>query len=294
MAVGWISSDRVAALLQSGGLVIIDARTGQVERRWPLSYRVPCDQRRQARTPYGVVFLLVGPAGAARLVRVDADGLIRVINLPRIRAPSDGFSCGAVAFAVDPEAERAILLTGRGPIAEVALKSMTVTYRARPRALSLSPACRRARGACTSGRTAIWSSGDTVAVSGTDSIDRPGVRPIQSPAGAVALDTRTWSARSIDRTATGVAFIGSDTILAFGGARSGLSATTVGGQRVWSALKGRQARKVAVAGNRIYVLDNPPRTTRVLDTKNGTLIFSQPRPRGRLDVLTGRTEAGPS
>jgi len=293
VAVGWIGPDRVAALLQTGGVVIIDRRAGRVERQWHLSYRRPCGQRRQTTTPHGVVFLVAGRTGAAQLIRVDPAGTIRIVELPRVRAPSGAHTCGSVAFAVDPKRQRAILMAGRGPIAEVALNSLTVTYRTRPSALSPSHACRRAPGVCISQRTAVWLSGNTVAVSGADWINRRRGRAIRLPAGTAVLDTSTWSVRWIDRTASGVTITRRGTILTYGGVRAGLRATTLDGRRAWSAVRGREVREVAVAGNRTYILDNPPRTTRVLDTNNGGLISSQSKPFGRLDVLTGRAESGP-
>ena len=58
VAVGWISRDRVAVLLQRGGVLLIDANQGTVVRRWRMSYRFPCERRRQAATPNGVIFVV--------------------------------------------------------------------------------------------------------------------------------------------------------------------------------------------------------------------------------------------
>ncbi len=134
--------------------MLIDAQHGSVMRRWALSYRLPCERRRQAVTRHGVVFVVGDRAGAIRLLRVDSGGELRIVGLTRVRAPSSGHSCGSAAFAVDPAGDRAIVAGSRGPLAEVNLGSLAVGYHDNAtlrRALAQPSLCR----ACIGRRSAV-------------------------------------------------------------------------------------------------------------------------------------------
>lgn len=291
VGVGWISPDRIAVLLQRGGILVIDAQTGEVRRRWPLSYRLPCDSQRQATTPHGVMFVIATRReGTVRLVRVSEAGL-RVVELERVRAPSGGRTCGAAGFTVDPSGERALVVASRGPIAEVNVGSLAVTYRDSPRLRAVLGQRADCRG-CTGRWTAVWPAARTVAIAGVDVMERRGAWPTETPAGAVLVDTSTWSVRLIDRAAGDVASTGDGTLLTFGGMRAGVRATALAGIRRWVTLRGSRVRSATVAGNRVYVLDDPPRVTRVLDANTGALIVSKSTALARFEVLTGRTGSG--
>lgn len=298
-ALGWVAPGRVAVLLQRGGVVLVDARRGRIVRRWPLSYRFPCERRRQAVTPHGVVFVVSAPGGGAmRLLRVDADGRLRIVDLPRVRAPSSRQTCGSAAFAVDPAGHRAVVTGSRGPIAEVDLKSLAVTnhpQRRLRRALASPASCRATARTCTGRRTAVWATPDTVAITGSDWSDRPGERPRETPAGVALLDTRTWSARRLDRSAAEIAVTPDGTLVTFGGRRSGLRATTPGGVVRWTALRGERVHTVSVTATRVYaVVNHPGARTHVVDASTGTTIASTSQPLGRLELLSGRRHSGDS
>lgn len=295
MGVGWLTGDRIAVLLQRGGIIVIDVRDGRVLRRWPLSYRVPCTARRQASTRHGVVFVVTAAGGDVTLMRIDRQGELRLVELRAVRSVSSSHTCASAGFAVDPAGQRALVLAARGPIADVDLRTLRVTYqdsRQLRRLRGVSARCRAAGRACTSRRSVEWAAPDTVVIAGADRIDRRGARPSQTPAGVGVVNTRTWSTRRIDRMASDAASTADGVVLAFGGRRPGVRATGLDGAQRWTALRGTLIRAAVVAGNRVYVLDDPPRMTHVLDAATGTVVSSRPTALGRLDVLTGRDDAG--
>lgn len=189
VALGWIDPGRVAVLLQRDGVVVVDARRGRIVRRWASSYRLPCERRRQAVTPHGVVFVVAARSGGAmRLIRVDARARIQVAALPRVWAPSSPHTCGAAAFAVDPAGGRAVVAGSRGPMAEVDLDSLTVSHHAQARLGGVpgeNIGCRPAGRPCTGRRTAVWLARGTVAIAGVNWSDRRGERPRETPAVSV-------------------------------------------------------------------------------------------------------------
>lgn len=294
IGIGWITPERIAVLLQRGGVVIVNARDGRIERRWRLSYRLPCRQRRQATTPHGVVFVVASRDDSAiRLIRVDDDAGIRILELPRVQAPSSPQMCGASAFAIDPAGQRALVAGSRGPVAEVDLGSLAVTYPASPKLrekLGQSTDCPTRRD-CTGRRTAVWPAAHTLAIGGVNRTERRGART-ETPTGIALIDTRTWSGRLIDRSASEVTTTADGTHLTFGGGRSGVRAAALDGTPRWAALQDEKVRSTSVAGNRVYALDAAATATHVLDAATGARISSTATDLGHLDVLTGRTDAG--
>ncbi len=295
VGVAWLRPERIAVLLQRDGVAIVDAAAGRIERRWPLSYRFPCERRRQAVTPYGVVFVVATRVGAIRLVIVDADGGLRFVSLPRVRAPSTVHTCGSAAFAVDPAGGRAVVVGSRGPIAEVDLASLAVRYNddAKLRsALGQVPGCRPVGATCTMRRTAEWSATRRLVMAGVNVVDRRGARPFETPTGVSVVDPTTWSARRVDRSAGAVTVTRDGTLLTFGGRRAGVRATARDRSVRWTALTAERVRSVSATGNRVYVLDETGATTHVLDAATGARISSPSPGLGRLDILTGRAHSG--
>lgn len=295
VALGWSSPGRVAVLLQRDGVALVDANKGTIVRRWPLSYRFPCERRRQAVTTHGVVFVVGTREGAVRLIRVDADGDLRVVSLPRVRTPLSSRTCSSAAFAVDPSGSRAVVAGSRGPIAEVTLASLAVRYRNSPtlrRALGQVTACRPANRICTGRRSAVWSAAHTLAISGVNFSGRRGIRPKATPAGVSVINPTTWSARRLDRSATDVAVMRDGTLLTFGGHRRGVRATSGNGSLRWAALNAERVRSVSVSGDRVYAVNEPGTRTHVLDAATGALLASPTTNIFRLDLLTGRIHSG--
>lgn len=296
VGVGWVTPRHAAVLLQRGGVVVVDAESGRVARRWRMSYRFPCERDRQATIARGVVFVVAARrGGAVRLVRIDDNARLRSVEVRRVRAPASRSACGAAAFAVDPSGRRALVAARRGPIAEVNLRSLAVKYRdSRPlrAALADRARCRQAGSACIGRRSAVWATADSVAIGGADWIPRRGRRPVESPAGVAVIDTRRWKAKRIDPAAGDVTITGQSTLLTFGGSRPGLRATGADGSAKWVALRGRKVHDALVAGSRVYVLGEPPASTHIFAAETGNLISSRAAGLGYLDVLDGRTDSG--
>jgi hypothetical protein len=140
--------------------------------------------------------LVLGPRGRAigpsRLVHVGGDGEIRSASLPEIRSGTE--SRGSVThswnpgLAVDRTGGRAFVVQARAPLAEVDLRSFVV----RSHPLGAQP--RAADALAGPMREALWLGHGTLAVTGSDSGPSR-----QTAAGLTLIDTRRWSARTINR-----------------------------------------------------------------------------------------------
>ena len=293
VALGWVSADRIAVLLQRGGVVVVDADRGRVERRWPLSYRVPCGAARQAVTPHGVIFVITGRSGTVRLLRIDADGQLRVVTLARVRAPSRSRSCGAPALAADPAGARAVVLASDGPLAEIDLASLSVAYqpqRELRRAIGQPASCPRAR-ICAGQVAAAWLDDKTVVTGLTTWTEARDARPVASGGGVAVIDSRTWSARVVDRRAGDFA-LAPDNLLTFGAQRRGMRAIKGEGTTRWVAVPQRRLRSATANARRVYALEEAADRAHVLDAATGAALAAPRLALGRLQILTGRSHAG--
>jgi hypothetical protein len=167
----------------------------------------------------------------ARLVVVDVEGRTRLTIIDRIRA-------GAISdeehhsrtispgLAVDPESRRAFVVPHAGPIAEIDLQTLRVTYHEldQPSLLGrllswLTPA---AQAKVLEGlvREARWLGDGMLAVSGVDyslAASATGQPPlVAAPAGLSLVNTRSWTSRVLDDQASGFA-VGSGLVVAQGG-----------------------------------------------------------------------------
>ena len=294
VALGWVSAQRIAVALQRGGVVVVDAGRGRIERRWPLRYRLPCGASRQAVTPHGVIFAVTSRSGTVRLLRVDAHGRLRSVTLSRVRAPSGPRTCAAPALAADPGGVRAVVVAAHGPLAEIDLTSLAVAYHAGRelrRAIGQPVGCPRRR-RCTATVTAAWLDDNTVVTGLTGSSERRGTHPTSSPGGVAVIDTRRWSARAIDRQAGDLALGPRKRLLSFGAQRRGMRATALDGTTRWTALRQRRLRSVIAAAGRVYALDEAADRAHVLDAATGARISAPRLALGRLQILTGRTHSG--
>jgi len=289
VGVGWVDPERVAVLLQSGGVVMVDARRGHILRRWPLRYQLPCQGRRQARTPHGVIFVVASRnGGRLRLLRIGPSGRLDVAALGRVRSPSSGRACGVAALAVDPAGDRAFVAGSHGPAAIVDLRSLRVSYLPER---GLAGPCRQTVRMCTARRSAVWSAPGTLALAGIERVGRRGARPSERALGLTLVDATRWSSRFLDRSAGQVAVMRDGSLLAFGGRRLGIRAVTPGGVIRWTALRGIRIRAAQTTAHRVYILDAAGEATYVLDVGSGRSL-SKSAGRGRLDVLSEREEAG--
>lgn len=294
VALGWVSPDRIAVLLQRGGVVVVDAGRGRIDRRWPLSYSVPCADARQAVTPHGVVFVVSSNSGTVRLLRVDADGQLGVVTLSRVRAPSGPGTCGAPALAADPAGRRAVVLASHGPLAEIDLASLSISYhpqRELRRAVGQPASCLPPR-ICTAKVAAAWLDDKTVVTGLTRWTELRGARPVASSGGVAVIDSRSWSARVVDRRAGDFALAPDKGLLTFGAQRRGVRAITADGTTRWVALRQRRLRSVTATARRVYALDEAGDRAHVLDEATGTELAAPRLALGRLQILTGRSHAG--
>lgn len=294
VALGWVSRERIAVLLQRGGVVVVDADRGRVERRWPLSYSVPCGATRQAVTPDGVIFVITGRSGAVRLLRVNTAGQIRVVTVSRVRAPSGPRSCGAPALAADPAGRRAIVLGSHGPLADVDLASLSVSYhrqRELRRAIGQPASCARGR-ICTAKVFAAWLDDKTVVTGLTRWTEARGARPVASGGGVAVIASRTWSARVVDRQAGDFALARDKALLTFGAQRRGVRAIRADGTTRWVALRQRRLRSATATAGRVYALGEAADRAHVLNAATGTDLAGPRLALGRLQILTGRSHAG--
>jgi hypothetical protein len=185
-----------------------------------------------ARLPRGLA-LVVTPAnviGRARLVVSDANAGLRTVTLAEINAgfkqldDTDGsgprMEQAVPGIAADPAGRRVYVVHGGGPVAEVEVASLEVTYHRLGQ--SASPWQRLARwwappaeAKILSGpwRNALWLGAGQLAVTGYDGSAKGHHREI--PSGLELIDTRTWTVRQVDRHASS-AVLAAGRLLAFG------------------------------------------------------------------------------
>jgi hypothetical protein len=185
-----------------------------------------------ARLPHGLA-LLVTPAnaiGRARLVVSDANAGMRTVALAQINAgfkqfdDTDGsgpqMEQAIPGITADPTGRRVYVVPGNGPVAEVDVASLQVTYHRLGQ--STSPWQRLARwwappaeAKIISGpsRNALWLGDGQLAVTGYDGSGEGHHREI--PSGLQLIDTRTWTVRQVDRHASS-AMLAAGRLLAFG------------------------------------------------------------------------------
>jgi hypothetical protein len=203
----------VAALLQSGALVVVNPDTGEITHRYELHTGSICTAR-PASYPGGAVFLLAG--SPLRLANVDAAGRVHIVTLGRLRSAN----CSSFALAVDPARRQAYVAAG-DKVAEVALATRHVRYHA-------------VRGSRTGRRVARWVPGAGLAVAGGGKLR--------------LLDPRTWRTRWSVPGATGVAVTGTS-VLAVG---DGVRAYSYSGRLRYRALRGETIDALELAAGRAY------------------------------------------
>ena len=162
----WLRPDRLLAVVTAGGeseVVVVDPIARRVLRREQLpSYRLAA-----ARTSDELVLMLAtwGSFAPTRVAVVDADGTVRVATVGGVLEgtvvdeQSEDYRSRTIqpGLAVDAEGGRAFLIPASGPIAEIDLRTLAVSYHQldRPSLLGrflrwLSPRLRRRqpRGRC--------------------------------------------------------------------------------------------------------------------------------------------------
>lgn len=236
-ALTWLQPERLLAVVSTGyasasEVAVIDPRTRRVLRRTPL----PASPSGVGRSSEELILLFssVGEFAPARLAVVDSEGTVRLRAVERILAGTvvDAASAEYRArtiqpgLAVDPDGRRAFVVPASGPVAEVDLVTLDVSYHEldAPSMLGrllrwLTPA---AQAKVMEGpvREARWLGDGMLAVSGTDHSVETGTggseRFLQTPAGVRLVDTRSWTSRLLEPEASGLA-VGAGLVVAQGG-----------------------------------------------------------------------------
>jgi hypothetical protein len=210
----WLRPDRLLTVVQSPGgseVVVVDPAARRVLRRagllsWPSA---------AARTRDGLVLLLesFGEIAPARLAVVDLEGEVRIATVEGVLAGTIVDEDSAErrtrtvrpGLAADPDQGRAFLVPASGPVAEVDLATLAVSYHEldRPSPLRrlldwLVPGA-QAKGIVEGPeRNARWLRDGTIAVSGIDwslRVENGQTAAVGHPAGLRLIDTRSWTTR---------------------------------------------------------------------------------------------------
>jgi hypothetical protein len=207
--------------------------------------------------------------GPAKLAVIDDAGKARITPLPQIRAGSETLDNGSVfryewpALAVDPSGTQAAVVSTQGTIVVVKLDTLAASVHG---ARALAAVRKNANG---SYRTAKWTLSGTVAVTGTDTTF-DGVTERTTPAGLMLLDTRDWSARSVDADTSDLAYNPlTDALLAYG--RNGLARYGADGTERFRLSTVNATEPSFLAGTHVYFAQNATRFT-IVDAWAGHVV----------------------
>lgn len=290
-ALGWLAPRRLAALLQSGELVVLDPATGAILRHEKLSPGVLGP--RWARAGDRLVVLL-DSLPVPRLAVVDRAGELRVVALERQRHGCCGSWSGRAGLAVDAAGERAVVVAAEVPAAEVDLQTMAVRYHhlAIPGATLLPPPGTLGLQALqASGRRALWLAATALAVAGEQRADL-GETVASRPAGVALVDPRSWRARMVEPGADHVCAAGGR-LLAYReeppgprpGGGIGLRVHDLEGRPLLRLLGDQPISHVEVWDGEAYVYS--PAAVRVVDPRSGRVVRTLPSRGGYVELLGG-------
>jgi hypothetical protein len=283
-------------------LLVIDVARRRVAMRRALGGTVV----RVARAPRELI-LLVAPAkriGPARLAVADGRGAVRSVRLERMLAGTRrvgrlDYRFERPGLAVDPAGRRGFVV-GRDLVAGVDLVRGAVSYHELTRPASLLGRLREwldpvahAKGATGPTRSAEWLGDGRLAVTGADEESFTDARGRDEtrirPAGLSLVDTRAWSARTVDAGATDVSVAG-QLLLATGfswdsatGEEDGIGLAGYGlaGDKRFQLFDGRQAWIEQIYDGRAYVRALQPdgrAPLRVVDLVAGRSVGERRRP----------------
>jgi hypothetical protein len=214
-ALVWLRSDRLLAVRQAPrtnafSVVVLDPVAGRVLKTEPIAGEIV----RLVPTATQLV-ALVAPRDAIawpRLLLLDANGVARSQMLEGIRAGAQRGEAERYerpGLAVDEQ--RAFVVSAGGPVAEVDLGTLAVTYHGLAQR-NLSAAAKASEGWS---RRALFLGEGLLAVSGQDEevwTTEEGMKNLRDrPAGLSLVDTRTWNVRTVDRDAN--SFVRADRVL---------------------------------------------------------------------------------
>jgi hypothetical protein len=277
-----------------------------VARRVLVQRSLRGDPEKAARTAIGLVVLLGPEAGAGppMLAHVDANGSVRSVVLNRIRAgveadPATGGRLRRAShpgLAVDP-ADRAYVVAGDAPVAEVDLRRMTVKYHDLGERVSLlgrlrdrlEPEARADAQINGPLRSARWLGQHLIAVTGTDgrfSVQSDGtVEGRYVPAGLKLIDTKTWSVRTLDSESPAYASAAGRLVAfrsaASGGAEDAVVAYAPDGRELFR-LRGLDWLGLFNAHGRYVYIPQDDQSLAVVDASLGKVVA---RAAGRSDLF---------
>lgn len=237
-ALTWLRPERLLAVVSTGAssvseVALVDTRARRVLRRSPLT----ASPTAVGRTGDELILLVTsfGEFAPARLAVIDSDGAVRVRVVERVLAGTvvDASSAEYRAktiqpgLAVDPDRRRAFVVPASGPVAEVDLATLDVSYHELDRPSLLGRLLRwvtpAAQAKVIEGpvREARWLGDGMLAVSGVDYSVEVGAsgdaaRLRETPAGVRLIDTHSWTSRVLEPEASGVA-VGAGLVVAQGG-----------------------------------------------------------------------------
>lgn len=248
-AAAWLTADRVVVVAQrmrgaydqivaERRVLVIDPLARRVIARRALAEEAALLQSASGGDKLVALFgrgdLKGGPM---RLSVIDSAGSVASLEIrlgPTVgrRLPS---------LVVEPSGRRAFLVAAGAPVIEVDLANMQTRRR------NVSGASTVFAGVGSAARrNAVWLDDRTIAVSGDD-LRRVGGVETSQPTGVALLDTTSWKARLIDRTAS-VATAGAGTVLVSG---FGIAADQ-GPGRTRQRVTGASLRAYDLDGNRLW------------------------------------------
>jgi hypothetical protein len=269
-AVDWAAPERLLAVVRSccpavSSVSLIDTASGTV-----LARHVFEGELVGAGRAHGALVLLLEPAsfGPVWLAVAGADGSFRTVVLDRVLGgvstsppPNSYLVDDRAGLAVDPSGGRAYAVAANGPIAEVDLERLGVTYHtlAKPASLFgrlhdwLEPKAEAKTAAERSARFALWLGDGRLAVFGRNGSARwkDGRLAVRTwPSVLMVVDTSTWTSQVIDSRSNS-AVVARDMLLSSGWSWDSETQRTIGnGIRVYGA-DGRQ--RFQLLKNRVVV-----------------------------------------
>jgi hypothetical protein len=273
----WAAPARLLALVRSRDtdtVVAVEPSTLTIVARRGLGERVLA----LAKGSDSLVLVLGGEGfGPVQLAVAARDGSVRAVQLERIEAGTRVTQGGVprhdgAAVAVDRDAGRAYVVAANCPVAEVDLDTLTVTYHTPTQPVSLlgrlhdwlEPKAEAKGPLEGTFRSAVWLGDGRLAVFGRDASTYAvgdGLSVRTQPSGLRVIDTRTWSAQTIDPRSSALA-VGKDALLSWGlswdsgtdrTTGTGLSIFDSRGLRHFHLFGPRPVYDVQVIGDRAFV-----------------------------------------
>jgi len=298
----WTAPHRLLAVLGARAgthrIAVVDPAARRVVRQGRLAGLVPGDAIRPTGDGLAAIVAPARGIGPASLALVSHEGDVRRVPLPGLEAgfhhppldPNAGapFPAGrqrVPALAVDAAARRAYVADAGSPaVVEVDLASGAATRREPVERRTLLQRLRDLvePPAEAKGVTGPWSQaqvlgGGWLAVSGWDDTIR-GDHQERRPHGLRLIDTREWTAETVDERVSSFVLAHGTLLVADGGygRNSGVVALNPDGTRRFRLLGGRDAG-AAIAGGLLYATPYGPSRTHVVDLRTGRTVGVLPR-----------------